>query len=67
MVVHDNNIWVLKQVLVRNKSVYYIGLNRYTLHRIPPSNETDNVQPLLSGAEHVAATRKNGSHIRKEK
>jgi len=49
----------------RNKSVCYIRLNRYTLHRISPSNETDNIQPLLFGVEHEATIRKNGSHIRK--
>jgi len=40
--------------------------SRYTLHRIPPSNETENVQPLLFGVEHVAAIRENESNIRKE-
>ena len=64
---HDKiNLWVLQQVLERHKSVYYIGLNRYTLHRISPSNETDNVQVLLFGGELEAAIRKNGSHTRKE-
>jgi len=31
-------------VLERHKSVYYIGLYLYTLHRIRPINETDNVE-----------------------
>jgi hypothetical protein len=53
-------------VLERHKSVYYIALNWCNLHRMPPSNETDNVQPLLFGIEQEAAMRNNGSHIRKE-
>lgn len=53
-------------MLVRHKSVYYIRLSRYTLHRIPPSNETENTQPLLFGVEQAAAIREKGSHIGKE-
>ena len=44
---HDKiNLWVLQRVLEKHKSAYYIRLHRYTLHRISPSNETDNVHPF---------------------